>query len=312
MQNTSKNIDLSVVIVSMNIRDMLRDCLKSLYAAIGTMRVEVIVVDNVSSDGTPEMVRKEFPKVNLILGRKIRGFGENNNIGLKKAKGRYKLLLNSDTLLTDKNILKEMLAWMENNPKVGAASCALLNSDRKSLQGSGGYFPTLPRVLAWMLFIDDIPGVDKIIKPFHPLHGASPIYKGEDYFKKSHKQDWITGAFFLMRGKALTQVGPFDEDFKMYVEEVDLSYRFSEAGWEIWYLPKWSIIHFGSMTVGSGNAVVWEFESIRHFFKKHYPSWQGPMLSFILATGAILRIFVFGILKGLDQAKIYVKALSKV
>ncbi|OHD13616.1 MAG: hypothetical protein A2Z96_06945 [Spirochaetes bacterium GWB1_48_6] len=307
-----KSIDLSIVIVSTNIEDLLRKCLRSIAPAIKGLNAETIVVDNASSDRTPEMVAKEFPWVKLIRKYKNHGFGQNNNYGMKMAKGRYILLLNSDTLILGNKIFREMVSWMDEHPKVGVSTCALLNSDKVTLQGSGGFFPTLPKVFAWMTFIDDIPGIDILIKPYHPLHGWSPLYTGESYFKKPHRQDWVTGAYFMMRKSAMNEAGLFDEDFFLYVEEAELSYRFVKKGWEVWYLPEWKIIHYGSVTIGSERAMVYELQNIKLFYKKHYPKWQLPILTFILKFGAVLRMIVFGVLKGFKVAKIYAKAFQAI
>lgn len=312
MKNISKQIDLSIVIVSSNIEKMLWDCLKSVYGALEGVNAEVIVVDSASTDNTPDMVSKEFPQVNLIRKYKNHGFGQNNNYGMKIAKGRYVLLLNADTKIIDENIFSEMITWMDKHPRVGISTCALLNSDGKSYQGSGGYFPTLPKVIAWMLFIDDIPGLDILIKPYHPLHAWSPFYQGELYFKKPHKQEWITGAFFMMRKTAMEQIGFFDEDFFLYVEETEFCYRLIKAGWEIWYLPKWKTVHHGSITIGSDKALIYELQNIKLFYKKHYPKWQIPILTMILKLGVVLRIFVLGMFKGFKVSKIYAKAFISI
>jgi GT2 family glycosyltransferase len=258
------------------------------------------------------MVAKEFAWVKLLRKKKNRGFGENNNFGMRVAKGRYVLLLNSDTEIIDNKIFRQMIDWMDTHPKVGVVSCALLNPDGKTLQGSGGYFPNLPRVIAWMSFLDDIPGIDALVKPYHPLHGWSPFYKGEGYFKKPHKQDWVTGAYYLMRKNAMDEVGLFDEDFFLYVEEVELSYRFIKKGWEIWYLPKWKIVHYGQVTIGSEKAMVYELENLKLFYKKHYPAWQLPALTLILKFGVLLRTILYALVGKFSVSKIYVKAFKTI
>lgn len=307
-----KQIDLSIIIVSTNIEDLLRKCLKSLPPALKGIESEVIVVDNASSDKTPDMVAKEFPWVKLIRKHENRGFGANNNIGMRIAKGRYILLLNSDTEIIDDKIFKGMVDWMDEHSKVGLTSCALVNPDRKTYQGSGGAFPTLLKVFAWMFFIDDIPGLDKLIKPYHPMHGYSPVGTNENYFKREHEQDWLTGAFYMMRKEAMDAAGIFDEDFFLYVEEVELSYRFKMAGWGVWYLPKWKIVHYGMMTNGSEKATIFEMQNIKLFYKKHYPKWQLPFLTLFLKLGALIRIAIFGILSGPKVAKIYAKAFIAI
>lgn len=305
-------IDLSIVIVSTNIEDLLRKCLRSVEKAKKGINVEVIVVDNASNDNTPIMVAKEFPWVNLIRKHKNHGFGENNNYGMEKAKGRYVLLLNSDTEIIDNDIFRGMVDWMDNNPAVGLTSCALVNPDKKTYQGTGGSFPTLLKVFLWMSFLDDIPGLDNLIKPYHPMHGYSPFDKNEKYFKTPHDQDWVTGAFFMMRKTAMETAGLFDTDFFLYVEEVELSYRIKKAGWEVWYLPQWKTLHHGMITNGSENATIMEMQNLKLFYEKHFAKWQLPVLRFFLKSGALVRIIIFGVLSGSKVAKIYAKAFTTI
>jgi GT2 family glycosyltransferase len=307
----TKSPDLSIVLISSK-ADFLLDCLESIKKSSTGVELEIIVVDNASADKVGSIAKKTFPEIKVIRREKNGGFGENNNMGMGVARGRYILLLNDDTKITDPTMLGEMVKWMDDNPETGISTCALVNADGKTYQGSGGSFPNLFRVFAWMTFIDDIPFLDKLIKPYHPMHGLSPVHTNESYFKKNHEQDWLTGAFFLMRKSAMDEVGLFDEDYFLYVEEVDLSYRFTKKGWKIWYLPKWKIIHYGSATIGSERALVFELQNIKLFYKKHYPKWQLPVLTLILRLGILLRIIVLGILKGWGVAKIYVKALKSV
>lgn len=305
-----KNPDLSIVIICSK-STYIFDCLKSLSLATKETNTEVILIDNVSQDKVGDQVKKKFPDVKVLRREVNGGFGENNNMGMKIAKGRYILLLNDDTKIIDKTIFKEMIEWMDKHPKVGISTCALANPDLKNYQGSGGFFPTLPRVFAWMTFLDDVPGLDNLIKPYHPFHGSSPFHTNEDYFKKPHKQDWLTGAFFLMRKEAMDQAGLFDEDFFLYVEEVELAYRFAKAGWEAWYLPKWKIVHYGMATNGSEKATIFEMQNLKLMYKKHFPAWELGALTVILKIGIILRILLYGVLNP-SVAKIYAKAFTVV
>ncbi len=307
---SKNNIDLSVVIVSSKL-DFLSDCVKGLNSSLSKINNEIIIVDNASVDKVGSQIKKQFPNVKIIRREINGGFGENNNMGMKIATGRYVLLLNDDTKIIQKNIFHEMISWMDEHVDVGIASCALVNPDEKTIQGSGGYFPTLPRVLAWMTFVDDIPGVDKIMKPYHPLHPGSPFYKNEGYYMKSQQQDWVTGAFFLMRKEAMDQAGIFDEDFFLYVEEVELAYRFMLKGWKSWYLPRWKIVHYGQTTNGSEKATIFEMQNLKLFYKKHYPSWQLPFLTLTLKFGALLRMMFYALVN-LKVAKIYAKAFSAI
>lgn len=305
-----EELDLSIVIVSSKL-DYLGDCLESLIPAVRGIKSEIILIDNASKDKIGAQIKKNFPGVKIIRRDVNGGFGENNNLGMKIVRGRYVLLLNDDTKIIQKNIFKELINWMDAHPEVGLSSCALVNSDEKTIQGSGGYFPTLPRVFAWMTFIDDIPGVDILMKPYHPLHPASPFYKNEEYYKKSQQQDWVTGAFFWMRKEAMDAAGLFDEDFFLYVEEVELAYRFYKAGWKTFYLPEWKIVHFGQTTNGSENATIFEMKNLKLFYKKHYPAWQLPVLTFTLKLGALLRVLLYSVLDP-KIAKIYVKAFTSI
>lgn len=299
-----KRLDLSVIIVSYNTRDLTRDCVRSVTKFTKKITYEILVVDNGSKDDSVKTL-KELSKVSpltLIENSVNRGFGGANNQGMKKASGRYLLLLNSDTAI-DSNVLGEMVTWMDKNPKVGVSTCALKNKDG-SLQGTGGYFPTLLRVIAWMFFWDDIPLISQLIKPFHPMHSRSPFYKGNEFFIKPHQVDWVTGAFLFFRGELLENVGYFDDDYFMYVEETDYAYRAKKQGWQVWFLPQWSITHYGGASGTGDLAVLSEFKGIKTFYKKHMPSWQMPLLKFCLKAGSLLRIIFFG--------KTYAKAYKEI
>ena len=249
-------------------------------------------------------------KLKIIENKENIGFGKANNQGMKKSRGKYILLLNSDTLLKD-NVLGEMVHWMDNHPKAGASSCALRNKDG-SLQGTGGYFPNLPKVASWMFFVDDLPVIDQLLKPFHPMHPKSFFNKGDKSFSKTQPRDWLTGAFLLIRSEAFKQTGYFDEDYFMYVEEVDYCFRLKRHGWQIWYLPRWSITHYGGASGTNELAIVSEYKGLVTFYKKHKSSWQGNILKLLLRTGALARIIIFGILEGGSSARTYAKAFKNI
>jgi GT2 family glycosyltransferase len=304
-------MELSIIIVNWNTEEITKEAISSVIKYTSQIRYEIIVVDNGSEDGSVSMLKKlekKYPFIKLILNKKNVGFGKGNNQGFNGAKGEYVLMLNTDTVIHD-NVLDEMVSWMDTHPKAGAATCALKNKDG-SMQGTGGYFPTLFRVFSWMFFLEDIPFLDSIIRPFHPVHGQSPFYKGTGTFEKERQQDWITGAFVIIRKKILDDVGYFDEDYFMYSEEVDLFWRIKQKGWLVWYLPKWSITHLGGASSTSEFPIISEYKGIKMFYKKHMPSWQLPILRFFLKSGAVLRVLLFGIIKGRDVARTYVKAFA--
>jgi len=305
-------MDLSIIIVSFNTKKITKDCIESVVKNTKGIKYEIIVVDNDSKDGSVNLLKELSEKylLKLIAKRNNVGFGKANNIGMKIAKGKYILLLNSDTIIKD-NVLKEMIDWMNKNKQAGVSTCALKNKDG-SLQGTGGYFPNLFQVFSWMFFIEDIPLVDKLIKPFHPMHPHSPFYKGEAFFEKLHQQDWITGAFMLFRREIINQAGYFDDDYFAYVEEVDYCWRIKSKGWEVWYLPQWSIVHLGGASSTKEFPILSEIKGIKIFYSKHKPEFQQKILRLFLKCGMFLRMMLFGVIKGKEEAKLYAKAFSTV
>lgn len=300
--------DLSIVVVSFNTKDLTVQAIESVLKNTRGVDFEVIVVDNNSTDGSRLALRKLVKKYEgfvLVENRDNRGFGAGNNQGIRIAKGRYILFLNTDTLVND-NALGEIVTWMDQNPKTGIVSCSLRYDDDK-IQATGGYFPTLPRVFAWMTFLDDIPGISAIVKPFHPMHDLSPLGANTKFYRGEHSMDWVTGAFFMMRREVFDKVGLFDQDYFMYMEEVDYCFRAKKFDWGIKYLPRWNITHFGGASSVKEFSLISEIAGLKVFYKKHMPAWQFPLLRFIVKVGAALRVVIFGILKGPEIAKIYAK-----
>ncbi len=284
-------MDLSVIIVSYNVKDLLKNCLESVFKFTKDINFEVIVVDNNSTDGSQDFISNfKFQNSNFkfILSQENGGFSKGNNLGIKKAKGKYILLLNPDTLLVE-NSLKIMFAWMEAHSEVAVASCQLLNSEQK-LSPTGGYFPNLFRVAAWAVFF----------KPFsfHP-----PAF----FYKKEFSPDWVTGAFFMVRKEALEKVGLLDENIFMYGEELEWCMRFKSAGWRIKYTPITKIIHLANSL--PRNAVLGEFKGLKYIYEKHFSPWRQTVLEFLLNIAAVLRIIMWSVRLKPAMAKIYLEAL---
>jgi hypothetical protein len=185
-----KPIDLSVIIISFNTKQILVDCINSVVKNTKGFEYEIIVVDNGSTDDSIKSIKemaKKFPQVKLIDTGENIGFGRGNNEGIKAARGEYLLLLNSDTIITD-NVLGHSIKRVKELKSIGAYSCKLLNRDL-SLQPSGGHFPTLSNLIAWQLFIDDLPFVGKLIPSFHPQLSR---------YGTNQSLDWVTGAFMII------------------------------------------------------------------------------------------------------------------
>ncbi len=305
-----ENMDISIIIVSFNTKKILEDCVNSLTRNLKGVSYEIIVIDNNSQDGSVSYLKRLSRNRNIICRflKENMGFGGANNIGMKISRGKYILLLNSDCVIKNDVIIR-VKQWMDLHEEYGLASPNLFNPDG-TVQGTGGYFPTLLRVFSWMI-IQDIPFVDAIIKPFHPMKSSS-FFPGLKFYLNEKDLDWVTGAFFMIRRKVFENVGFFDKDFFMYTEEVDYAFRLKEKGWLVRYLPYRGVIHIGGASGVKGSSILKEFEGIKLFYRKHYPKWKHPILRFLLKIGCLWRIIIFGLIKGKEAAKVYAKAFITV
>lgn len=292
-----EKIKVSIIIINYNTKEVTLNCVRSLLKNTKKVNFEIILIDNGSKENF-QLPILNFQNLRLIKNAKNLGFARANNQGIKVAKGDYVLFLNSDTVIKD-NVIGEMSKWMDKNSKIGISSCKLLNNDG-SVQGTGGYFPSLLKVFLWMT-IEDIPGVDKLIKPFHPKPW---------HYEKQKELDWLTGAFMFIRKKVIDEVGDLDTDFFMYTEDVDFCFRAKKAGWKVIYLPRFAITHLGGASSTSEFPIVSEFNGIKLFYKKHYPVWQYPLLRVLLKIGAALRILVLGIIYGREAIRTYARAFK--
>ena len=227
--------DISVVIVSYNVRDLLESCLQSLYTALTDIPHEVFVVDNRSDDGTVEMVRQRFPQVSLIASEENLGFARGNNLALAKARGRTLLLLNPDTLVQEDTV-STMLRFFRENEDVGMAGCRIIKPDGSLELACRRSFPS-----PWVSFTK-LSGLSSLF-PKSPLFARYNLtYLSED---ESYEVDAISGSFMMFRGEVYEAIGGLDESYFMYGEDLDYCYRTQKAGWKLAYVPDTKIIHYG-------------------------------------------------------------------
>lgn len=255
-------VDVTVSIVNWNTRDELRDCLNSVLAQDGSLSVEVIVVDNTSSDASVEMVRDEFgDKVTLIANSENRGFGAAHNQAIARSAGRYVLILNPDGRIPSPNVLRRMVDYMDANPAIGILGPRILNPDG-SLQFSARRFPPMFAGI----FRHTILG---------KLFPNNRFVRGYLMTDNAHDQimdvDWLSGSALLVRREAFDQIGVFDERFFMYCEDVDLCKRAHDAGWRVVYYPEVEISHrIGAASDKNPIAMIKQHHrSMLRYFLKH-------------------------------------------
>lgn len=294
-------MDISFIIVNYKTKELVAQAVKSIQKFCKNLSYEIIVVDNNSEDGSAKFFKKNLSNTKVFAQKENIGFGRGNNVGIKVAKGEYVFFFNSDAYLIDDSLEKLLKRAKEIN-NLGAIAPLILNED-KSVQQSGGYFPTLLKVFFWMSFIDDLPG-GAALKPFHIDH--------DSFYKNEQELDWITGAAFMVPRKVLGTVGVFDKNIFMYGEDVDLCYRIKNAGFKVVMSPIGRIVHIGQGSAGkiSKNAILGEYKTILYVYRKHMGSGSLQIVRLLLKIGALLRIVVFGLLGRKELSKTYVEALK--
>lgn len=243
---------LSIVIVSYNVRSYLEQCLQSVQRALEGIEGEVFVVDNHSEDDSVAIVRANYPWVRLIENQENVGFARANNLAIKQSEAEYVLLLNPDTIV-EKDTLRECLVFMDAHTEVGGAGVMMHNEDGSLAPESRRAIPT-----PWVSCLKMLGFTKRYYMSHLPWDLPSQI-------------EVISGAFCLLRKKALDEIGLLDESFFMYGEDIDLSFRLLKGGWQNWYLP-YSITHFkGKSTQKSDYRYVHIFyQAMLIFFRKHY------------------------------------------
>ena len=256
-------MDVSVVVVNWNTCGILRDCLYSVFEQTKNIDYEVIVIDNASTDGSVEMVKKDFPQVTLIENSENRGFATANNQGIEIAKGRYVLLLNSDTILLD-DAINKTLSFADTHQETGAVGCQVWENS-ETIQMTCFRFPSVANLFLSTFWLN------KIFKHNRILGREWMLWWGRD---EEREVDVITGSFMLVRRKAIDEVGLMDEDYFLYYEETDWCYRFKKAGWKILFWPGAKILHWHGGSNSSKQDALKMFvqfqKSLLIFFRKHY------------------------------------------
>lgn len=272
-------LDLSVVIVSYNSRDFIQLCLDTLTSALEGIKAEVIVVDNQSSDDSCALIRRKYPWVNLIANKDNIGFGRANNIAIRMAKGRHTLLLNPDTLVSKNSILSS-LQLLDEDESIGAVGIKMIDGGGLFLPESKRGLPT-PKVAFYKAF--------GLAKCFPHSAEFSRYYLGHLPDDKQAEVEVLAGAYMLIRTDVLKRCDGFDEDFFMYGEDIDLSYRISKLGYRILYNPYFPIVHFKGESAGRDAAWTKRFYDAMHLFSEKHFSNQGVILNLFINVGIKFR-----------------------
>ncbi|HEU5123472.1 MAG TPA: glycosyltransferase family 2 protein [Verrucomicrobiae bacterium] len=274
--------DLTIIIVNWNTRDLLRNCLQSIQASTGSLRIQTIVVDNDSKDGSPEMVRELFPSVELIKSGGNLGFARANNLAVPKAASDLVLFLNPDTEVKPES-LERMISFIRQNPKVGCLGCKIRDASGEHQELGIQRFPSPFTELLRLLFFSrkTQPRLASIL-PYHNPHISG-------YVKK------LFGACLLVRKSVLDQVGSFDERFFMYCEDVDLCRRIEAGGWSLYYLSDVEILHLGasaSAKAPGAFAVLMTCQSLSLLMRKYYGPVGSAAYRSVAFLGALPRLFL--------------------
>jgi N-acetylglucosaminyl-diphospho-decaprenol L-rhamnosyltransferase len=299
-------LDLLIVIVNYNTRDLLRDCLASIYDSkadrLNRFSYQVCVVDNCSQDNSAAMVRQEFPQTHLIASSINGGYAYANNLGLtafgfaqdasdegrcpEPEEGasslvpRYALLLNPDTLLPP-SALQDMLDFMEAHPEAGAAGPRLVREDGSLDLACRRGFPT-PRAFFYRML-----GLSKLFPKSRRFGRYNLTYLDP---AELTEVDSVVGAFMLVRDEAIRQVGLLDESFFMYGEDLDWAYRIRKAGWKIYYNPQVTVLHIkGASTKHSRKARYEFYRAMNIFYRKHYAATTPFWLHWLIIAGIVLQ-----------------------
>ena len=267
---------VSCVVVTHNCRDELVGCLKALTESAETVSVEILVVDNASSDGTAEIVEQGFPSVKLIYNRENMFLTRANNQGLAQARGKYVLVINPDVFV-QKDTLPKMVEFMEAHPSAGAASCMFLNQQGKTIQACCWHF----RTLAWVIMSRE---------PQRRLFANSNVLQDvqmADWDRRTQREvDVVSGALTIARMSALQQVGFFDEDFLLYFSDDDLCMRLKRVGFSVFHTPVTAICHLVSRSTRKKpilSILKIQRDDLVRYFRKHHGA-GAALVAWVVAT----------------------------
>ena len=272
---------LSIIIVNYNVKFFLEQCINSIKTGSKGLKIEIIIVDNNSTDGSVNMIKNEFPKCIVIENKKNVGFSKANNQGIRKSKGKYVLLLNPDTII-EEDTLSKCISFMEKNSEAGSLGVKMIDGNGKFLPESKRSFPS-PMVAFYKIF-----GLSTIFPKSKKFGTYHLKFLDEE---EIHEVDVLSGAFLFIRKEVLNKIGLLDEDFFMYGEDIDISYRIQKSGFKNYYFPKTKIIHYkGESTKKSSiNYVFIFYKAMIIFANKHFHKKNAFIFSILINIAIYFR-----------------------
>lgn len=326
---------LSVIIVSYNTRDLTVGAVKSVLDEVSQSQLlkgktEVIIIDNNSSDGSVaslEKIAEKYSKtLQLIKNKNNVGFATANNQGIVASDSDFVLLLNSDTIVQP-GALTEMIETMNNYPiddttsaltdrpevldRLGILAARLLNPDG-SAQPQGGSLPNLTSLFFHMMMFDDLPLIGSFF-PSTQHTGKRTTITHPNLENRPEPMGWVAATAVMIRRTVLDEIGNLDENIFMYGEDVEYCLRAHHHHWDVAIDPKAEVVHFGSASSSSNNAVIGEMKGYLYIWSKHMPHWQVPIVRLLIRFGAMMRIFTFRVLsKNEQKVAIYQQVLQQV
>ncbi|GHV43707.1 glycosyl transferase [Bacteroidia bacterium] len=291
-------MDISIIIVNYNTKELIRNCICSVFEKTQGVDFEVIVVDNASQDGSQEMLKKEFPNIKLIENNENLGFGRANNLGARYAKGKYLFLLNSDTILLS-NAVKILFDFMESSPKCGICGGNLYDESGKPTMSYSMFLPSFTDELN-IFFLEMIGKM---------MYGKNTLHNHSD---KKRIVGFISGADFMIRAEIFGRMNGFDEDFFMYYEETELTFRVRKAGWLSYSIPQAKITHLESKSTKN-----WQtstkifFESRDKYYRKTHNKLYHKICNALLWINLSYRYIAYKIIGNTNKCDYY-KYIIKV
>lgn len=290
-------VDVSICILNWNGSKLLEGCLQSLrdIGPLSQIRYEIVVVDNGSSDDSVEMVGRRFPEVRLVTIAKNTSISSATNEGLRLGIGRYSLILNNDIVIQNDS-LDQMVQFLDQNPKAGIIAGRLLNPDGSTQRN---YYP------------DRLPTFTSILASLVGLHrvwGQSASGGRAEWDpNKACPMEQVPGACMMVRREVFQQIGFWDSDFTCWYEDVDFCCRGRQAGWELWYVPEASVVHYGGATfreLGISQKTIWRFHGLLRYSAKHFSRIQNVLVRFFVILTFLLRLPIAALLSIWPRAEV--------